>query len=56
MLRDLLLAGALAALGAPALAQAPPPGPPGGGLFISPSGEPFRGGDGRAGLRASRVG
>ncbi len=24
------------------------PGPPGGGLFISPAGEPFRGGDGRA--------
>lgn len=45
MLRNLLLAGALAALGAPALAQAPPPG---GDLFISPSGEPFREGDGRA--------
>ena len=41
MLRSLLLAGAVAALGAPALAQAP-------GLFISPSGEPFRGGEGKA--------
>lgn len=48
MLRNLLLAGALAALGAPAFAQAPPPGPPGGALFISPSGEPFRGGEGKA--------
>ncbi|WP_332770981.1 hypothetical protein [Phenylobacterium sp.] len=45
MLRNLLLAGALAALGAPAFAQAPPPG---GGLFISPCGEPFRGGEGKA--------
>ncbi|WP_309645622.1 hypothetical protein [Phenylobacterium sp.] len=44
MLRSLLLAGAVAALGAPALAQAPTPS----SLFISPSGEPFRGGDGKA--------
>jgi hypothetical protein len=58
MLRFLFLAGALAAV-SPALAQ--PAGPPrdhphhggapaagqmGGRLFISPSGEPFRGGDG----------
>ncbi|MDP3749208.1 MAG: hypothetical protein Q8Q88_19400 [Phenylobacterium sp.] len=47
MLRNLLLAGALAALGVPAFAQAPPD-LPGGGLFISPSGEPFRGGEDKA--------
>lgn len=46
MLRHLLLTGALAAaMSAPALAQAPRPGAD---LFISPSGEPFRNGDGLA--------
>lgn len=48
MLR-LLIAGALAAVASPVLAQpAAPPGGAGGPLFISPAGEPFRGGDGLA--------
>ena len=50
----MLAAGCLWATGALAqpMAEGPPDGdrprPPGGGLFISPAGEPFREGDGRA--------
>lgn len=47
MYRLIAIAAALAAAASPALAQ--PAGPPGGArLFISPSGEPFRGQDGLA--------